>query len=126
MRILFRILGGLKCDFSDFKKVMFLVFLRPYEVIFYLIDDPKRNLVNVEKSKVHGDELPYEIVFFLLGCPKWDLGEVVKAMFHVVDMFYYLIFCLLAASKYDLDVVEEETFLAVGRLCVFFFAFREA
>src|SRR5215813_642572 len=57
VRILFRILGGPKCDFSDFKKVMFHVVVRPYEVIFYLIDGPKRNLCKVEKSIVHGDEL---------------------------------------------------------------------
>src|SRR5215813_8616578 len=76
VRILFRILGGPKCDFCDFTKVMFQVVVRPYEVMFYLIDLPKRHLVKVEKAIFHGDELPYENIVFLLGCRKWDLGEV--------------------------------------------------
>ena len=65
---------------------MFQVVVRPYEVIFYLIDGPKRDLGEVEKVIVHGDELPYEI-FFLLGCRKCVLGEVEKAMFQVVDRY---------------------------------------
>src|SRR5215510_961536 len=66
VRILFRILGGPKCDFCDFTKVMFQVVVRPYEVIFYLIDGPKRDLGEVEKGIVHGDELLYEIIFCFL------------------------------------------------------------
>ena len=67
---------------------MFQVVVRPYEVIFYLMDGLKRDLGEVEKAIVHGDELPYEINFFLLGYLNCYLGEVEKAMFHVVDRFY--------------------------------------
>src|SRR5215813_11548550 len=56
--ILFDTLEGLKCDFCDFEKVMFQVVVRPYEVIFYLIDGPKRDLGEVEKAISHGAELP--------------------------------------------------------------------
>src|SRR5215510_6851423 len=87
VHILFRILGGLKCDFCDFKKVMFQVVLRTYEVIFYLIDGPKRVLGEVEKAIVHDGELPYKIIFCFLGavnatwtrsrkrCFKWSTGS---------------------------------------------------
>src|SRR5215510_1020487 len=81
VRILFRILGGPKCDFCDFKKIMFQVVVRPYEVIFYLMDGLKRDLGEVEKAIVHGDELPYEIIFFLLGCRKCDLTRSRKRCF---------------------------------------------
>src|SRR5215813_15419103 len=60
VRILFRILGGPNCDFCDFKKMMFQVVVRPYDVIFYLIDGPKRGLGEVENVLVHGNEWPYE------------------------------------------------------------------
>src|SRR5215510_3423630 len=86
VRILFCILGGLKCDFCDLKKVMFQLVVRPYEVIFYLIDGRKRDLSEVKKAIVHGGELPYEIIFYFLGaenatwtrsrkrCFKWSKG----------------------------------------------------
>ena len=66
---------------------MFQVVVGPYEDIFYLIDGPKRDLGDVEKAIVHGDEMPYEIIFFLLGSRKCDFGEVDKATFQVVDRF---------------------------------------
>ena len=52
------------------------------------MDGLKRDLGEVEKAIVHGDELPYEIIFSLLGCRKCDLGEVDKATFQVFDRFY--------------------------------------
>src|SRR5215813_2156160 len=67
VRRLFCILGGLKCDFCDFKKRMFQVVVRPYEAIFYLMDGLKRDLGEVEEAIVHGGEVPYEIIFCFLG-----------------------------------------------------------
>jgi len=46
---------------------MFQVDVRPYEVIFYLMDGLKRDLGEVDKAIVHGGEVPYEIIFCFLG-----------------------------------------------------------
>ena len=114
MRIYFQLLELLKCDLGVFKKAMFQVVAWPYELIFYRMVGSKRDLFEVEKAIVHGDDLLCDLIFCVLGRRKCDLDVVEKTMIEESCIIQNL---FLPPDRPKCHLSEVEKALFQGNIC---------